>query len=67
MISCLNTGFRITNKECHRNYVLISKEQHWRSTAKKLEEEPGNKITGLAGKTRGKEKLKLILISQVYD
>ena len=25
LISCLNTGFRIANKECHRNYVLISK------------------------------------------
>ena len=30
--------------------MLISKEQHWRSPAKKLEEESGNKITGLAGK-----------------
>ena len=44
------TGFRIADKECHRNYVSISKEQHWRSPAKKLEEEPGNKITGLTGK-----------------
>ena len=31
--------FRIANNECHRNYVLISKEQHWRSPAKKLEDE----------------------------
>ena len=31
--------------------MLISKEQHWRSPAKKVEEKPGNKITGLAGKT----------------
>ena len=46
--------------------MLISKEQHWRSQAKKLEEEPGNKITWLAGKTRGKEKLKLIWINQFY-
>ena len=43
--------------------MLISKDQHWRSPAKKREEEPGNKITGLAGKARGKEKLKLIWIS----
>ena len=34
LISCLNTSFRIANKECHGNYVLISKEQHWRSPAK---------------------------------
>ena len=31
----------------------------------KLEEERITEITGLAGKNRGKEKLKLILISQV--
>ena len=31
LISCLNTSFRIANKECHRNYLLISKEQHCRS------------------------------------
>ena len=43
--------------------MLIFQGQHWRSPAKKLEEEPDNKITGLAEKTRGKEKLKLILIS----
>ena len=33
MISCLNTGFRTANKQSHTNYVLISKEQHWRSPA----------------------------------
>ena len=38
LISYLNTGLRIADKECHGNYVLISKEQHWRSPAKKLEE-----------------------------
>ena len=63
----LNTGFKIPNKECYGNYVLISKEWHWRSPTKKLEEEPEKKITGLAGKTRGQEKLRLILISQVYS
>ena len=47
------------NKECHRNYVLISKEQHWKSPAKKLEEERTAEITTPAGKTQGKEKLKL--------
>ena len=52
LISCVNTGFRIADKECHRNYVLISKEQHWRSPGKKLKEELGNKITGLAGKIK---------------
>ena len=47
--------------------MLISKEQqHWRYPVKKLGEEPGNKITGLAGKTRGKEKLKIIWINQFY-
>ena len=35
----LNTGFRIANRECHRNYVLISKEKQWRSPAEKPEEE----------------------------
>ena len=33
LISCLNTGFRIADKECHGNHLLISKEQHWRSPA----------------------------------
>ena len=55
--------FRIADKECHGNYVLISKEQHWRSPSKKLH----NKITGLPGKNpRYKEKLKLIWKNQVY-
>ena len=30
--------------------MLISTEQHWRTPAKNQEEEPGNKITGLARK-----------------
>ena len=30
--------------------MLTSKEQHGRSAAKKLEEEPANNIKGLAGK-----------------
>ena len=25
LISCLNTGFKIADKECHGKYVLISK------------------------------------------
>ena len=50
------------DKEWHRNYLLISKEQHCRSPAKKLEEE---KIARLGGKPQGTEKLKRILISQV--
>ena len=43
-MSCLNTGFRTANKECHRNYVLISEEQHWKSPAKKLEEEKRTRL-----------------------
>ena len=40
----MNTGFKIANKECHRNYALISKEQHWISSAKKLEEEKTTRL-----------------------
>ena len=42
----LNAGFRIVDKEYHRNYVLISKEQHCRSPAKKLEEQNTAKLHG---------------------
>ena len=66
LISCLNTGFRIADKDCHGNYVLISKEQHWRSAAEKLEEQGTTKLQGCQKKTRDKEKLKLIWINQVY-
>ena len=66
MISYLNTGFRIADKECHKNYVSISKGQHWRFPAKKLEEESTTTLQGWQEKTRGKEKLKLIWINQVY-
>ena len=41
--------------------MLISKEQHWRSPGKKLEEQKHNKTTGLPGKTRGKEKTETYL------
>ena len=67
LISCLSTGFRTANKECHRNYALNSKEQHWRSPAKKLEEEKTTRLQGREEKPRGTEKLKRILISQVND
>ena len=43
--------------------MLISKEQHWRSPAKKLQEELGNKLQGWQEKTQGKEKPKLPVIS----
>ena len=66
MISYLNTGFRIADKECHKNYVSISKGQHWRFPAKKLEEESTTTLQGWQEKTWGKEKLKLIWINQVY-
>ena len=56
-----HTGFRITDKECNRNDFLIFKKQHWRSPVKKLEEEPGNKITGQAGKDPRKGKTKTYL------
>ena len=56
-----HTGFRIADKECHRNYVFISKEQHWRPPPEKLKEEPGKKITGLAGKSPKKGKTKTYL------
>ena len=49
-VSCLNTGFRIANKECQRNYMFISKKQHWRSPAKKLEEEKTTRLQGWPGK-----------------
>ena len=54
-VSCVNTGFRVANKECHRNYELISKEQHWRSPAKKPEEDRTTKLHGWQEKTRGQE------------
>ena len=40
----MSTGFRIADKDYHRNYVLISKEQHWRSPGKKLEKENTTKL-----------------------
>ena len=52
----------IADKECHGNYLLISKEQHWRSPAKKLEEQSA----GLPGKNPQVKKRKLIGINQVY-
>ena len=45
--------------------MLTSKEQHWRSPAKKLEEEKTTRLQGWQEKLRGTEKLKRILISQV--
>ena len=56
----------IAEKECHRNYVLISKEQHWRSPAKKLEKYSTTRLQGCQDKARCKEKLKLIWINLVY-
>ena len=53
LISCLKTSFRIASKECHGNYVLISKEQRWRSPAKKLSEE---RLQGWQEKPEGKTK-----------
>ena len=53
------------NKECHGNYVLTSKEQHWRSPAKKVKEE---KTTDYEADRKNPEvwkKLKRILTSQV--
>ena len=47
-------GFRIADKECHGshgNHVLISKEQHWRSPAKKLEEYTTTRLQGCQEKT----------------
>ena len=41
--------------------MLISEEQHWRSSAEKLEEELGNNITGLAGKKPWSGKTKTYL------
>ena len=38
--------------------VLISKEQHWRSLAEKLEEERTAEITGLVGKNQRQGKTK---------
>ena len=55
----------MASKECHSYYVLISKEQHWRSPAEKLEEEKTTRLQGWQEKPRGMEKLKHILISQV--
>ena len=40
--------------------VLISKKQHWRSPAKKLDEQSKADLQGCQGKTEGKEKRKLI-------
>ena len=44
---------------------LISKEQHWKSPAEKLEQEKTARLQGWQEKPRGTEKLKCILISQV--
>ena len=45
--------------------MLISKEQHGRSPAKKLEEKKTTRLQGWQEKHRGTKKLKRILISQV--
>ena len=66
LISCLNTGFRIADKECHRNYVLISKEQHRKFPAKKLERGAGQQDYRTTRKKQGKEKGELIWINQFY-
>ena len=47
--------------------MLISEEQYWRYPAKKLEELEEEGLQGWQEKTQSKEKLKLVLISQVYD
>ena len=52
-------------KSPNGNQALISKEQHWRAPAKKLEEEKTTILQGWQEKPRGTEKLKRILISQV--
>ena len=56
-------SFRIADKECHGNYVLISKEQHCESPAKKLEEEKTTRLQGWEEKPQSTEKLNRILIS----
>ena len=58
--------YRIGDKECQGNYVLISKGQHWRSPAEKLEKEMKTRLQSCQEKTRGKVKLKLIWINQAY-
>ena len=45
--------------------VLISKEQHWRFSAKRLEEVKTTRLQGWQEKPRGMEKLKRILFCQV--
>ena len=65
MISCLNNGFRIADKEFHRNYALILKGQHCRFPAKKLEEEKTTRLQGWEEKSQCTKKLKRILISRV--
>ena len=45
--------------------MLISKEQHWSSPAKKLEEEKTTRLQDWEEKPQGRKKIKRILISQV--
>ena len=53
---------RITDKECHENYVLISKEQHCiEISSKEAGRVKHNKTTRLPGKDPKKEKTKTYL------